>query len=77
MSFDGVRAIAQTKSWRFDTWGARPVTTTPGIFDDSSHHEFSVWGAYVTRPGHRQTSLSVYYLGWDLLNVSFDKGVAN
>ena len=75
--FDGVRAIAQTKSWQFDTWAARPVTTTPGIFDDSSHHEFSVWGAYVTRTGHRQTSLSAYYLGYDQRNSSFNKGVAN
>jgi len=77
LSFDGVRAIAQTKSWQFDTWAARPVTTTPGIFDDSSHHEFSVWGANVTRTGHRQTSLSTYYLGWDQRNASFEKGVAN
>jgi hypothetical protein len=77
LSFDGVRAIAQTKSWQFDTWAARPVTTTPGIFDDSSHHEFSVWGVYVTRTGHRQTSLSTYYLGWDQRNASFEKGVAN
>jgi len=78
MSFDGVRVIAQTKSWLFDTWGARPVTTTPGIFDDSSHHEFSVWGAYVTRTGYRKTSpLTVYYFGWDQRNVSFDKGVAD
>src|SRR5579863_3269821 len=58
LSFDGVRAIAQTESWQFDAWVARPVTTTPGIFDDSSHHGFGVWGAYVTHTGHRQTSLS-------------------
>ena len=36
LSFDGVRAITQTEAWRFDAWAARPVTTTPGIFDDSS-----------------------------------------
>jgi hypothetical protein len=77
LSFDGVRAIAQTESWQFDAWVARPVTTTPGIFDDSSHHEFSVWGAYVTHTGHRQTSLSAYYLGWDQRDDSFEKGVAN
>jgi hypothetical protein len=54
LSFDGLRAIAQTGSWRFDAWVARPVTTTPGIFDDSSHRQFSVWGAYVTRTSRRQ-----------------------
>jgi hypothetical protein len=75
--FDGVRAIAQTKSWRLDSWVARPVTTKSGIFDDSSDHDFSVWGAYVTRTGHRQTSLSAYYLGWDQQDSSFNKGVAN
>jgi hypothetical protein len=77
LSFDGARAIAQTESWRFDAWVARPVTTTPGIFDDSSHRDFSVWGAYITHTGHRQASLSAYYLGWDQRNASFEKGVAN
>jgi hypothetical protein len=77
LSFDGVRAIAQTGAWRLDAWVARPVTTTPGIFDDSSHHEFSVWGAYVTRTGVGHASVDAYYLGWDLQNTSFDKGVAN
>jgi len=77
MSFDGVRAIAETGAWRLDAWAALPVTTTPGIFDDSSHHEFSVWGAYVTRTVLEHASVDAYYLGWDLQNASFDKGVAN
>jgi hypothetical protein len=76
-SFDGVRAFAQAGSWRLDTWVARPVTTTPGIFDDSSHRDFSIWGAYVTRTSRRRTSLDAYYLGWDRRNASFDKGVGN
>ncbi len=33
LSFDGVRAIAQTEARRLDAWVARPVTTTPRIFD--------------------------------------------
>ena len=57
LSFDGLRMIAETGSWRIDAWAARPVTTTPGIFDDSSHRQFSVWGAYVTRTSRRQTSI--------------------
>ena len=77
LSFDGVRAIAQKESWRFDTWVARPVTTTPGIFDDSSHRQFSVWGVYVTRTGPGHASVDAYYLGWDRHNASFEKGVAN
>jgi hypothetical protein len=77
LSFDGVRAIAQKESWRFDTWVARPVTTTPGIFDDSSHRQFSVWGVYVTRTGLGHASVDAYYLGWNRHNASFEKGVAN
>ena len=77
LSFDGVRAIAQKESWRFDTWVARPVTTTPGIFDDSSHRQFSVWGVYVTRTGPGHASVDAYYLGWDRHSASFEKGVAN
>jgi hypothetical protein len=53
LSFDGLRAIAQTELWQFDVWAARPVTTTPGIFDDSSSRQFSVWGAYPPCPGNR------------------------
>ena len=77
LSFDGVRAIAKTASWRFDAWAARPVTTTPGIFDDASNRQFSVWGTYATRTGIRHASVDVYYLGLDRQNASFDKGVAN
>lgn len=50
LSFDGVRAIAQSRAWRFDAWVARPVTTTPGIFDDSSHRQFSVWAPTLRGP---------------------------
>ena len=77
LSFDGVRAIAQTAAWRFDAWVARPVTTTPGIFDDSSQPQFSVWGVYVARTAAEHASVDAYYLGWDQQNASFDKGVAN
>jgi len=77
LSFDGVRAIARMGAWRFDTWVARPVTTTPGIFDDSSRRQFSIWGAYVTRTGLEHASVDAYYLGWDRKNASFDIGIAN
>src|ERR1700732_2727084 len=65
LSFDGVRAIAQAGSWRLDAWVARPVTTTPEIFDDSSHRQFSVWGAYVTRTVLEHAAVDAYSLGWD------------
>src|ERR1700722_6548441 len=77
LSFDGVRATAQTGAWRLDAWAARPVTTTPGIFDAASHIQFSVWGSYITWTGLEHASVDAYYLGWDRQNASFNKGVAN
>ena len=38
LSFDGVRVIARAGPWRLDGWAARPVDTTPGVFDDGSPH---------------------------------------
>lgn len=75
--FDGGRVIAQGQTWRFDLWGARPVTTTPGIFDDSSHRQNTVWGAYLTHTSPRKKTLEAYYLGWYQRNATFDKGVAD
>ena len=77
LSFDGVRAVAQAGSWRFDAWAARPVTTTPGIFDDSSHRQSSVWGAYITGNEPQHASVDLYYLGLEQQGSGFDKGVAN
>ena len=42
----GVRVIAHAGPWQLDGWAARPVDTTPGVFDDESHHSFDVWGVY-------------------------------
>ena len=44
LSFDGVRVIAHAGAWRLDGWAARPVETTPGVFDDGSRPSFDVWG---------------------------------
>jgi len=78
LSFDAVRIIvAETGSWRVDAWAARPVTTTPGLFDDRSDHQFSVWGAYLSKPSVHHASLDVYYMGWDRQNAHFDKGTAH
>ena len=74
---DPNREVLRRIPLSLDAWVARPVTTTPGIFDDSSHRQLNVWGAYVTRTGRRQTSLDGYYLGWGRRNASFDKGVLN
>jgi hypothetical protein len=81
LSFDGVRAIAHAGPWRLDGWAARPVDTTPGVFDDRSHHSFDVWGVYgsrVIRPLSRQSvGLDVYYLGLARDAARFEQGTAN
>ena len=77
LSFDGARVITQTNAWRLDAWAARPVSTTPGVFDGRSHHQFSVWGAYATRSGLKRASIDAYYLGWDRQDARFDKGVGH
>jgi len=79
LSFDGVRAIAHAGQWRLDGWAARPVDTTPGVFDDGSHHSFDVWGVYGSRVialSRQSVGLEVYYLGLTRDAAHFDQGTA-
>src|SRR5260221_8245244 len=62
LSFDGVRVIAHAGPWQLDGWAARPVDTTPGVFDDVSHRSFDVWGVY----GRRVITLSGQSVGLDV-----------
>ncbi len=66
LSFDGVRVIAHAGSWQLDGWAARPVDTTPGVFDDGSRHSFDVWGVYGSRVITRSRQ-----------RVQFEQGTAN
>src|SRR6266849_10153991 len=80
LSLDGVRAIAHAGPWRLDGWAARPVDTTPGVFDDGSHHSFDVWGVYGSRVitlAWQSVGLDVYYLGLARDAAHFDQGTAN
>ena len=79
ISFDGVRAIAHAGPWRLDGWAARPVDTTPGVFDDGSHHSFDVWGVYGSRVitlSRQSVGLDVYYLGLARDAAQFEQGTA-
>jgi len=60
LGFDGVLAIAQTGAWRLDAWVARPVTTTPGVFDDSSHRQLASGAPTLRGPdlGTHQSTLT-------------------
>jgi len=80
LSFDGVRLIAHAGPWHLDSWAARPVDTTPGVFDDGSHRSFDVWGVYGRRVitlWRRSVGLDVYYLGLARDVAHFDQGTAN
>src|SRR4029077_17554015 len=64
LSFDGVRVIAHAGPWQLDSWAARPVENTPGVFDDRSHPSFDVWGVYASREmtqSRQGVGLDVYY----------------
>jgi hypothetical protein len=79
-SFDGVRVIAHAGPWRLDGWAARPVDTTPGVFDDGSAASFDVWGVYGSRVialSTKGVGLDVYYMGLVRDAAHFDQGTAN
>ncbi len=80
LSFDGVRVIAHAGPWKLDGWAARPLDTTPGVFDDASHHSFEVWGVYGSRVitrSRQSVVLDVYYLGLVRDAAQFEQGTAN
>src|SRR5260370_6315783 len=80
LSFDGVRVIAHAGPWQLDGWAARPVDTTPGVFDDGSHRSFDVWGVYSGRVitlSRQRVGLDVYYLGLARDAAQFEQGTAN
>jgi len=69
LSFDGVpRDRARPVPGSSTVWAARPVDTTPGIFDDRSHHSYDVVGACTAGASRitlarQSVGLDVYYLG--------------
>jgi hypothetical protein len=79
LSFDGVRVTAHAGPWQLDGWAARPVDTTPGVFDDASHRNFDVWGVYGSRAitlARQRVGLDVYYLGLARDAAQFEQGTA-
>ncbi|HEX9382443.1 MAG TPA: alginate export family protein, partial [Gemmatimonadaceae bacterium] len=80
LSFDGVRVIARAGPWQLDGWAARPVDTTPGVFDDGSRRTFDVWGVYGSRVitlSRQRVGLDLYYLGLARDAAQFEQGTAN
>jgi hypothetical protein len=80
LSFDGVRVVAHAGAWQIDSWAARPVNTTPGVFDDASRRSYQVWGVYggraIALAGH-SAEVDVYYMGLARDDARFNQGTAN
>jgi hypothetical protein len=69
-SFDGVRAAAAIRLWRFETAAAELTDLKSGAFDDVPEHQIRAWGLSARRagPGWKR-AWTIYYLG--LVNKDF------
>lgn len=77
LTFDAVRLTGAGDGWRVDGLAARPVETSPGVFDDRTEDDRSLWGAYAVRnwPGGG-LGTDLYYLGYANDFARFDEGRA-
>ncbi|HJZ72658.1 MAG TPA: alginate export family protein [Vicinamibacterales bacterium] len=79
LGFDAVRLTLHRANWRFDGWAARPVLNRNGVFDDGSHRQYEVRGAYASRPPAKiaDVGIDLYYLGIDRIHARFDQGIGD
>jgi hypothetical protein len=79
LSFDGVRAIAESEHVRLDLFALKPVENNLGWFDDIRNHAQNVWGSYLTVPApivsHGQADF--YYIGLDTKSVTYNRGTGD
>jgi hypothetical protein len=76
-SFDAFRVIVTRLRWRLDGFVSRPVSTTPGAFDDHRDESRALWGVYAVRPNRSaERGLDIYYLGYERKAARFDQGTA-
>jgi hypothetical protein len=75
-TFDGLDVVVLRGRWRVDGFGARYVSTEPGMFDDSSHIGRSLWGVYAVRSLNQggTKGVDLYYLGYRREEATFDQG---
>jgi len=78
LSFDGVRAIAETAHVRLDLFAMKPVENDLGWFGDVPNHAQSVWGSYLTVPAPivSRGQADFYYIGLDTKSVTYGRGTA-
>jgi hypothetical protein len=79
LSFDGVRAIAESAHVRLDLFALKPVENNLGWFDDVPNHAQSVWGSYLTVPAPivSRGQADLYYIGLDTKSVTYNRGTAD
>lgn len=76
--FDGITLILRRKEWCIDVFAAKPVVTSPGLFDDAPDHTQTFWGVWTTDRKEQSLvrQLDFYYLGLDRKNAQFEQGTA-
>ena len=78
--FDGalarvaVGARGPLAGWRAEAFAARPVVTTPGVFDDRADAGERFWGAVASGPAAPGHTLDLYYFGTDSDRAIYDQG---
>jgi hypothetical protein len=79
LSFDGIRAIAESAHVRLDLFALKPVENNLGWFDDVPNHAQSVWGSYLTVPAPVVSGgqADFYYVGVDTKSVTYNRGTAH
>jgi hypothetical protein len=66
LAFDALRLSHQQAGQRIDVFAGRPVSSSPGVFDDHPEKGRSLWGVYSSfnaDPLPGRGALDVYYLG--------------
>lgn len=74
---DGISLIWRTGKWRIDGLATKPVSDTPGYFDDTPRRDQTFWGVHATRPFSilsKNGKVDFYYFGFDRKTARFDQG---
>jgi hypothetical protein len=70
-NFDGVLLNLAAGTWQTSVLAFRPSINAIGVFDDAPDHASSLWGVYATDKQTSNTTLDLYYLGFDRKSATF------
>jgi hypothetical protein len=74
ISFDGFTAGISGPKGSLDIFAVKPVTISPGFFDDAPAHGKSLWGLYGNNLPLGGPKADLYYIGWDIESASYSVG---